>query len=138
MTRIFLDTNFVLDFIGERQDFYLPAAQLMTLADYKKIHIYTSATTIATSFYILSKFESKKTALKKIRKFKMLCSLSIINDEVIEKAINSDFNDFEDAIQYYSALASKCELIITRNEKDFKKAIIPVMSAFEFMKVWEE
>lgn len=138
MTRIFLDTNFVLDFLGERDDFYLPAAELMTLADYKKIQVYTSATTIATSFYILSKFESKKTTLDKIRKFKMLCSLSIIDDDVIEKAINSDFDDFEDAIQYFSALASGCELIITRNEKDFKKALIPVMSAFEFMRVWEE
>ncbi|HBG40814.1 MAG TPA: twitching motility protein PilT [Porphyromonadaceae bacterium] len=47
-------------------------------------------------------------------------------NEVVDKAINSNFKDFEDALQYYSAIASGCDLIITRNEKDFKDALIPV------------
>lgn len=67
------------------------------------------------------------------RKFKLLCSISLMDDEVVEKAIHSNFKDFEDAMQYFSALASNCNLIITRNERDFKNALIPVMNADSYL-----
>lgn len=131
--KIFLDTNIVVDFLGERAEFYLPAAQMMTLGDQKKIKIYTSSNTISTSYYLISKYENSKTAMEKIRKFKLLCSVAVMDDDVVEKAMNSDFRDFEDAMQYFSAVATDCDFIITRNEKDFKNALIPVMNAQSFL-----
>ena len=133
MQKIFLDTNIVLDFLGEREGFYEPAAKILTLADQKKIEIYTSPTSISNTYYLLSRFENTKIALEKIRKFKVLCSISMMDDEVIEKAINSNFKDFEDAMQYFSALASNCDLIVTRNEKDFKNALIPVLNGESYL-----
>ena len=133
MQKIFLDTNIIIDFLGEREVFYEPAAKIMTLADRKKIKIFTSPSSISNSYYLLSKYENTKTALEKIRKFKVLCTISIMDDEVVEKAINSDFKDFEDAMQYFSALASDCDLIVTRNEKDFKNAMIPVMNGESYL-----
>lgn len=133
MQKIFLDTNIVIDFLGEREGFYESSAKILTLADKKKIKIFTSPTSVSTVYYVLSKFENAKTALEKIRKFKLLCSISIMDDEVIEKAINSDFKDFEDAMQYFSAVASNCDIIITRNEKDFKNALIPVLNAENYL-----
>ncbi len=133
MQKIFLDTNIIIDFLGEREVFYEPAAKIMTLADRKKIKIFTSPSSISNSYYLLSKYENTKTALEKIRKFKVLCSISLMDDEVVEKAINSDFKDFEDAMQYFSALASHCDLIVTRNEKDFKNAMIPVMNGESYL-----
>ena len=130
MQKIFLDTNIVIDFLGERANFYQPAAKILTLADQKKIEIYTSPTSISNTYYLLSRFENTKIALEKIRKFKVLCSISMMDDEVIEKAINSDFKDFEDAMQYFSALASNCDLIVTRNEKDFKNIKIDILNIF--------
>ena len=131
--KIFLDTNIVVDFLGERAEFYLPAAQIMTLGDQKKIKIYTSSNTISTSFYLISKYKNSKTAMEKMRKFKLLCSVAVMDDDVVEKAMNSDFRDFEDAMQYFSAVATDCDFIITRNEKDFKNALIPVMNAQSFL-----
>jgi len=128
MQKIFLDTNVVIDFLGERDNFYELSAKILTLADKKKIKIYTSPTSIANTYYILSRHENQNSVLEKIRKFKLLCNISIMNDEVIEKAINSDFKDFEDSLQYFSALETRCEIIITRNEKDFKNALIPVLN----------
>ena len=133
MQRIFLDTNIVIDFLGEREGFYKPAAKIMTLADQKKIKILTSPSSISNIYYLLSKYENTKIALDKIRKFKVLCSISMMDDEVVEKAINSDFKDFEDAMQYFSALASNCDLIVTRNEKDFKNAMIPVINGESYL-----
>ena len=133
MQKIFLDTNIVIDFLGERANFYQPAAKILSLADQKKIEIYTSPTSISNTYYLLSRFENTKIALEKIRKFKVLCSISMMDDEVIEKAINSNFKDFEDAMQYFSALASNCDLIVTRNEKDFKNALIPVLNGESYL-----
>lgn len=133
MQRLFLDTNIVIDFLGEREGFYEPAAKILTLADKKEIEVLISPTSVTTVYYVLSKFESSKIALEKIRKFKMLCHISIMDDEVVEKAINSNFKDFEDAMQYFSSLASNCDIIITRNEKDFKNALMPVMNAESYL-----
>ena len=133
MKKIFLDTNIILDFLGEREGFYEASAKIMTLADKKKIQVYTSPSSISNVFYVLGKYENSKIALEKIRKFKLLCSMSVMDDEVVEKAIKSDFKDFEDAMQYFSALASNCNIIITRNEKDFKNAMIPVMNAESYL-----
>ena len=134
MQKIFLDTNIVIDFLGERENFYQASAKVMTLADKKKIKILTSPTSIANTYYVLAKYENAKIAIEKIRKFKVLCSISKMDDEVIEKSINSDFKDFEDAMQYFSALASNCDLIVTRNEKDFKNSLIPVMNADSYLR----
>lgn len=133
MKKIFLDTNIILDFLGEREGFYEASAKIMTLADKKKIQVYTSPSSISNVFYVLTRYESSKIALEKIRKFKLLCSMSVMDDEVVEKAIHSDFKDFEDAMQYFSALASNCDVIVTRNEKDFKNALIPVMNAESYL-----
>ncbi|MCO5247758.1 MAG: PIN domain-containing protein [Chitinophagales bacterium] len=133
MDKIFLDTNIVVDFLGEREGFYRSAAQVLTLADKKRIKVFTSPTTISTTFYLLSKYENTKIALEKIRKLKVLCSISMMDDEVIEKAINSDFKDFENALQYFSAVASNCDIILTRNERDFKNALIPVINPKSYL-----
>ena len=133
MKKIFLDTNIILDFLGEREGLYEASAKIMTLADKKQIQVYTSPSSISNVFYVLTRYENSKIALEKIRKFKLLCSMSVMDDEVVEKAINSDFKDFEDAMQYFSALASNCNIIITRNEKDFKNAMIPVMNAESYL-----
>ncbi len=136
MQKLFLDTNFVLDFLGERHDFYLPCAQIMTLADQRRVELLTSPASVSTAFYLLAKFEDADAVLNKIRKFKPLCRISVMDDEVVEKALNSGFTDFEDALQYFSALASRCDVIITRNEKDFKLAKIPVMDANAYLRTF--
>ena len=134
MQKLFLDTNVVIDFLGERKPFYTAIAKVLTLADQKKINVSISPSSISTTYYLLSKYENSVSALDKIRKFKLLCHMSLMNDDVIEKALHSNFKDFEDAIQYYSAIESKCDIIITRNERDFKEALIPVMNAENYLK----
>ena len=69
-----------------------------------------------------------------MRKFKIISTICELDDLIIEKGLNSDFPDFEDALQYFSALRKECDIIITRNGKDFKKSQIPVMTPNEFLK----
>lgn len=131
--RLFVDTNIVLDLLGERKIFYEAAAKLATLADKGEVILIVSPISFTTVNYFLSKFENAEIAREKLRKFKIISEVCKIDDSIIEKGLNSSFKDLEDAMQYFSALEAKCEIIITRNEKDFKKSLLPVMTAEEYL-----
>ncbi|MBU2952165.1 PIN domain-containing protein [Tamlana agarivorans] len=132
--RIFIDTNIMLDFLGERQPFYDAIAKIATLAEKEKLSMVVSPISFATVNYFISKFENAKIAREKLRKFKIICEICALDSHTIEKGLNSNIADFEDALQYFSAADSDCEVIITRNGKDFKKSLLPVMTADEFLK----
>lgn len=131
--KLFLDTNIMLDFLGERKPFYIPAARIATLADKRKLKIIVSALSFATVSYFLTKYEGLKKTKDKLRKFKIISGICELDELIIEKGLNSDFPDFEDSLQYFSALRTECDIIITRNGKDFKKSQIAVMTPVEFL-----
>lgn len=133
-TRLFLDTNIMLDFLGERLPFYDSIAKIATLADKRQITLVVSALSYSTVSYFLSKYENKEIAKEKLRKFKIISEICDLNEQIIEKGLNSDFSDFEDSLQYYSAESSDCNILITRNGKDFKTSSISVMTAEEYLK----
>lgn len=132
--RIFIDTNVMLDFLGERKPFYEPIAKIATLAEKEKLTMVVSPISFATVNYFLTKFENRKIAREKLRKFKILCEVCALDEQTIEKGLNSEIKDFEDALHYFGATESECDIIITRNGKDFKKSLLPVMTAEEFLK----
>jgi len=133
MSRIFLDTNVILDLLGERVPFFDSIAKVATLADQKKLTLIISPLSFTTIDYVLNKYETSESVLNKLRKFKIICEVCEVNEETIDKALNSSFKDFEDAVQYFSALQSNCSIIITRNGKDFKHSTIPIMTAEEYL-----
>lgn len=133
MSRIFLDTNVLLDLLGERVPFFDSIAKVATLADQKKLTLIVSPLSFTTIDFVLNKYETSKSVLNKLRKFKIICEICEVNEETIDKALNSNFKDFEDAVQYFTALQSNCSLIITRNGKDFKNSTIPIMTAEEYL-----
>ena len=132
--RIFIDTNVMLDFLGERNPFYESIAKIATLAEKEKLTLIVSPISFATVNYFLSKFENSKIAREKLRKFKIISEICTLDEQTIEKGLNSSFADFEDALQYFSATESECDLILTRNGKDFKKSLLPIMTPDEFIK----
>ncbi len=132
--RVFLDTNVMLDLLGRREPFYSPIAKIATLAEDEKLEIYVSAISFATVSYFLAKFENQEIMREKLRKFRIICKVVELNDVIIDKGLNSKFKDFEDSLQYYSALQANCTTILTRNQKDFKLAKIAVLNAEEYLK----
>ena len=131
--RLFWDTNIMLDLLGERTPFYESAAKIATLAEDKKLSITVSSLSYATVNYVLSKYESTEKVKDKLRKFKIISIICALDEEIIDKGLNSDFKDFEDALQYFCALKSNCDVLITRNGIDFKTSKIPVMTAERYL-----
>jgi predicted nucleic acid-binding protein len=134
MTRIFLDTNVILDLLAERKPFYESIAKLATLADQKKLVLVTTPLSFTTIEYILKRNENAEIVIDKLRKFKIICEVCDVNEEIVEKGLNSNFKDFEDSIQYYSAVEANCSIFITRNGKDFKNSSLPILTAEEYLK----
>ena len=134
MSRLLIDTNIVIDLLSKRDKFYDEAADLFSRADKKELELTISSLTFANTNYILSKLKSAKEAREILRKFKVLVELLSLDDKVTELALSDDnFPDFEDGLQYYSAMENQIDLIITRNKKDFKNSKIPVLTAKEFL-----
>lgn len=129
MRQIFVDTNVIIDFLADRKPFAEYAAILFQLAKEKKIKIFISAISFNNTYYILRKVTSHKKALHLISEIEDFVGIQETNRKIIRKAIKSNFNDFEDAIQYFSALElGAIDIITTRDLKDFKKSELPVLS----------
>ena len=129
MRQIFIDTNVIIDFLADRNPFSEHAAILFQLAKEKKIKIFISAISFNNTYYILRKVTSHKKALNLISDIEDIVGIQETNRKIIRKAIKSNFNDFEDAIQYYSAIElGAIDIITTRDLKDFKRSELPVLS----------
>jgi predicted nucleic acid-binding protein len=134
MKKVLLDTNIVMDLLARRMPFYLEAAELFSLADKRKIRLALSSLSLANTHYVLSKYSPEPEARKIIRNFKVLVQVLSFDDKIADLALNSDFRDFEDAIQYFTAIENGQDAIITRNMSGYRESIIPVLTAREFIK----
>ena len=134
MEKVFVDTNIIIDLLAKREPFYKDAQDLFTLSDKKEIHLYISSLTFANAYYSIAKHHKEVDAKKYLAKFKVLVTVLPLEDKAIELALASDFNDFEDGLQYFIAMDNDSDIIITRNKKDFKDSKIPVLTAGEYLK----
>ncbi|OXG07768.1 putative nucleic acid-binding protein [Flavobacterium araucananum] len=130
---LFLDTNVLIDLIDKREPFFNDIAVIATMAENKELKLAASSLSFVNIVYVVSKSVEEKTVLEALKKLRIICDVSTIDEIVIDKSLISKFDDFEDAVQYFSALHHKCEFIITRNKKDFKNSEIPVLTPSEFL-----
>ncbi len=139
MTDLFVDTDVIIDFIIDRQPFSIDAAKVFTLIEQKKIKGYTSALCYSNLYYVLSKYAPHKKVITMLNELSELVGILKVDDNIIKASLASDFKDFEDAIQYYTAQEYKrIDVIITRNIKDYKKSSLPVMTPETFLKTFEQ
>ncbi len=133
MRKVFVDTNIILDFLIGRAEFIEEANQLFSLADQGHLNLFVSSLSLVNTNYVLEKAPNTLNVRKILGKFKVLVHVLPLEEKYIDLAISSDFKDFEDAIQYFSAIEHEMDIILTRNKKDFKLSTLPVLTAKEFL-----
>ena len=133
--KILLDTNIVLDLLMDRMPFADAAAELFSMAEDGTIMGYVCGSTITTVYYLAAKAVGASRAQEEIRKLLSLFDVAPVNRPVLESALAADFTDFEDAVIHEAACHVGAEAIVTRNQKDFKKSVIPVYSSEEMVKL---
>lgn len=133
MNKCFVDTDVVIDLLSLRQPHFHFSALLFTFAEMGKLKLYTTPTVMVNTFYVLRKQLGNEAAKSALRKLRLLIHVIDSSEKVMDQALNSSFNDFEDAVQYYTALNNNIHIIITRNLKDYKNAKVLVQSPEMFL-----
>lgn len=134
MKRVFLDANVVIDILLEVDGKMDAALRILSLADMGQIEVYCSSLSLATASYFMEKVKmSHSMIVKKLNIFCGYCTPTRVDALVVRQALDSDFTDFEDALQHFSALTEKADLIVTRNETDFSHSLVPVLNPQQFL-----
>lgn len=133
MNQVFVDTDVCLDLLSGRKPFNTSAEILFSMADIKKLEICVSSLSFSNIDYVLRSQYSSIHSRQIIARFKTLVNVLSVDSHTIDLAIASEFNDFEDAIQHACALENNIPVIVTRNQKDFKKSVVLVVSPETFL-----
>ncbi|MEI7616929.1 MAG: PIN domain-containing protein [Actinomycetota bacterium] len=131
--KTFLDTNVILDVLAKREPFYIDSAKVLTLVNEKIVSGYLSATTVNNIYYILRKLTNKETAKNFITEILESFEIIPVTKVILNQANRIKIPDFEDGIQFFSALDGGCDFLITRNAKDYPKLGIKIISPAEFI-----
>lgn len=133
-SKIFIDSDIILDVLCKRVPFYEYAALVFTLGDYKKIELATTSVVYANVFYILRKALGIEKAKENLRKLRIMVGVIPVDEKIVDLALNSNFSDFEDGLHYFTARENGIKILLTRNIKDYKVNDIVVQTPEEFIK----
>jgi len=130
---IFIDANVLLDVLAKREPFYDDSAAVWTLAEQGKVRGMISALSVANIYYVVSRLQNRAVALRTARQLRDTFKLVALDSQILNQAIDADFKDFEDAVQYFSALRADAVCIISRNQGHFPSSDVPALSPKEFL-----
>ena len=131
--RIFVDANLLLDVLARREPFYAAAARVWTLAETGACEALVSAISFNNVFYIVRKARDATAARRALILLRDVFASVAPDQRILNQAIDSDLPDFEDAIQFYSALHARADYLLTRNVGDFPAGIMPILAPDEFL-----
>jgi len=137
LKKIFFDTDVILDISIEREMDIKDSVKIINFVENGLYSGYTSSIIFSNTYYIQRKLIGHDVAINFLKNLRLLLTVLNVDDLIIKKALESEFKDFEDAIQYYTAVENNMDCIITRNVDDYKKSIIPIYTPTELLKVIE-
>lgn len=134
MKRIFLDANILISVLNKEYPLFSYSSRILSLSDHKRFTVYTSPLCMAIAFYFAQKKHGTEQARIKINLLAERLLFTSVDHNTVAKVVNNrKIHDFEDGLQYYSAIESECEWIITEDRKDFYFSEIEVMGSKTFL-----
>jgi predicted nucleic acid-binding protein len=137
--KLFIDSDVVLDFFTDRAPHVNAASELFELSEQNEVKLYLSAVSVSNIYYIVRRFLGHKKTIDVIERLLNMTEIVGTSKAEISQALKNNFSDFEDSLQYSSALTvEKLDAIITRNTKDYRNSAIAVMTPLTFLKMKEK
>ncbi len=134
MKKILIDTDVILDFFFDRKPFSDNLATILSLCEQGLLEGFITPVIISNTYYLLRRTAKHEKVIEKIKLLLTITHVLQMDRLVIEKALNSEFKDFEDALQNFAAINyGEIEVIVTRNVKDYKKSEIGVLTPESFV-----
>lgn len=135
MRNILIDTDVILDFFFDRKPFSDQSAQILTMCETKLISGFITPVICSNLYYLLRQTARHAKVIDKLKLLLSITDVLVMDREVVIHALSSGFNDFEDALQSFSAMKSgNIEAIITRNVKDYKNSNIGALTPENYLK----
>lgn len=132
--KIFLDANILVTVLRNEFPRFGACARVMSLVDHSRFQVYTSPLCLAIGAYFAEKKNGKLLAKKKVLLLSEKLKITKMEGETVRLAAkNKKVNDLEDGLQYYSALAAKCDCIVTYDKSDFHFSDLELLDAEEFL-----
>lgn len=134
MIRAFIDTDVILDYLSGRKQFATSAARVFESIHRGQVKAYTSSLSFSNLYYVLRKHHPHQKLVSKLEALSDYMKIASVDELIIKKSLKSSFRDFEDAIQYQTAISVKgIRILVTRNIKDFKESELAVMTPETFL-----
>ena len=132
--KLFIDANILVATLNKEYPLFTWSSRILSLQGKRNIELFTSPLCLAIAFYFSSKKSGEKMARKKIEMLLQHIGITTIDQKITDQAIqNKLIHDFEDGMEYYSAIQNKCNCIITENQKDFYFSEIEVVGCEAFL-----
>ena len=136
MTKLLIDTDVILDFFFQREPFADSATQILSLCESKKIKGCITPVIVSNVYYLLRQTAKHEKVIEKLKLLLSITDILVIERAAVMHALNSEFRDFEDALQNYTAeLNNEIEILITRNIKDYKHSHLAIMTPDNFLQM---
>jgi len=131
--KVLIDTNVALDILLNRQPGYTNAALIFSLTKQNSIISYISASAITDISYIAKKYLGNKPTKEAIKKLLQVFKPATVTDSHIYQALDIDWDDFEDSVQYIVGESFSADYIVTRNTQDYTSGFIPAVTPEQFL-----
>lgn len=131
--KVLIDLNVVLDVLQQREPHFQDSARVLALAETGQITAALAAHSWTTLFYLYQRDQSAAAARSRITELLQFLAVAAVDQRVIEQALNLPYPDFEDAVQMMAAVGSRIDYLVTRNVRDYKDGLLPVLKPGELI-----
>ena len=131
--KVFVDTNVLLDVLARREPFYSNAARIWSLAERGRIEALISVISFNNVYYIVRRASNRKSAKRSLHLMRGIFTPVPLSVQILNQAIDAGYDDFEDAIQFHSAIHANADCLIRRDGEHFPATDLPVLSPAAFL-----
>lgn len=132
--KVFVDVNILISVLNKEYPLFSHSARVLSLNKKQGVELYTSPLCLSIAFFFSSKKSGELLAKKKISLLVENIGLTTMDEGMVREALgNSKVHDFEDGMQYYSAIGTGCKVLVTENKEDFYFSEMEVLGCEEFI-----
>ncbi len=131
--KLFIDTNIVLDVLARREPWFDDSARLLAHVEQGGATGHIAAHTLTTLHYLLARHLGQQKTVAALIDLTTLLRVEPVDHLVLQQALALGWRDFEDAVQAVTAAQCQADYLVTRNPRDFKQSLVPVITPSEFL-----
>jgi len=131
--KLFIDTNVVLDVLAQREPWFADSARLLAHIEQGGASGHIAAHTLTTLHYLLARHLGQQKTAAVLIELTTLIRVEPVDHQILQQALALGWRDFEDAVQAVTAAQCQADYLVTRNPRDFKQSLVPVITPSEFL-----